>query len=111
MKKIYNNKTKRVLIFGSAMLLPGTNVVEEIDEKKFPLAKTLLDEGDLAIVKDTASAVRSANTQDVVDEIVGLSNGDKKTKEAGDKRKQQLDNIDAEAKALEEKRKKEEKED
>jgi hypothetical protein len=39
----------------------------------------------------------------MVDEIIDLSKGDKKTKEAGEKRKQQLDKIDAEAKELEKK--------
>lgn len=107
MKKIYNNRTKRVMVFGKAMLLPGTNVVEEIAEKEYPLVKKLIDEGDLAIVEDTASAVKNANTQSMVDEIIDLSNGDKKTKEAGEKRKQQLDKIDAEAKELEKKQKEE----
>lgn len=107
MKKIYNNKTKRVMVFGKAMLLPGTNVVEEIDEKTFPLAKKLIDEGDLAIVEDTASAVKNANTQKMVDEIVDLSKGDKKTKDAGEKRKQQLDKIDQEAAELKKKQEEE----
>lgn len=107
MKKIYNNRTKRVMVFGKAMLLPGTNVVEEIAEKEYPLVKKLIDEGDLAIVEDTASAVKNANTQSMVDEIIDLSKGDKKTKENGEKRKQQLDKIDAEAKELEKKQKEE----
>ncbi|SHL42203.1 hypothetical protein SAMN05720470_10840 [Fibrobacter sp. UWOV1] len=107
MKKIYNNRTKRVMVFGKAMLLPGTNVAEEIAEKEYPLVKKLIDEGDLVIVEDTASAVKNANTQSMVDEIVDLSKGDKKTKEAGEKRKQQLDKIDAEAKELEKKQKEE----
>ena len=107
MKKIYNNRTKRVMVFGKAMLLPGTNVAEEIAEKEYPLVKKLIDDGDLVIVEDTASAVKNANTQSMVDEIVELSKGDKKTKEAGEKRKQQLDKIDAEVKELEKKQKEE----
>ncbi len=107
MKKIYNNRTKRVIVFGKAMLLPGTNVVEEIAEKEYPLVKKLIDEGDLAIVEDTASAVKNANTQKMVDDIVDLSKGDKKTKDAGEKRKQQLDKIDEEAAELKKKQQEE----
>lgn len=107
MKKIYNNKTKHVMFFGQAMLLPGTNVAEEIAEKVYPLVKKLIDEGDLAIVEDTASAVKNANTQKMVDDIVDLSNGDKKTKNAGEKRKQQLDKIDEEAAELKKKQQEE----
>ena len=98
MKKIYNNRLKRALVFGNKMLLPGTNVVEEIDVKKFPQIGVLIDNGDVAIEEDTEKAVKAANTQKAVDAIVAESNGDKKTKAAAEKRKQQLDKIDEDAK-------------
>lgn len=111
MKKIYNNRSKRALVFGNTMLLPGTNTAEEIDEKKFPLIKSLIDEGEVEVEEDTAKAVKSANTQKAVDDIVALSNGDKKTKEAASKRKQQLDKIDEDAKKAEKAAAKEEEDD
>lgn len=99
MKKIYNNRTKRAYVFGSTMLLPGSNTAEEIDEKKFPQIAALIDDGDIVVEEDTAKAVKDANTQKAVDDILALSNGDEKTKEAASKRKKQLDKIDADAKA------------
>ena len=97
MKKIYTNETKRVLVFGDTILLPGANVAEPIDEKKFPIVTALIEEGDITISEDPASAVRKANTQKVVDDIMKMDKGNEKTIAAGRKRKQQLDLIDEEA--------------
>lgn len=111
MKKIYNNRMKRAVIFGSTMLLPGTNTAEEIDAKKFPHIAAYIDNGDIVVEENTEKAVKDANTQKVVDDIVAMSNGDKKTKVAADKRKQQLDKIDADAKEAIKKKEKAEGED
>ena len=106
MKKIYVNRTKRAIVFGDTMLLPGSNVAEEIDEKKFPMVKHLLDEGEIVIETDSERAIRDANTQKVTDEIMKLDKENEKTQSAGKKRKQQLDKIDEEAKAAAESSKK-----
>ena len=94
MKKIYINRTKRALVFGNVMLLPGSNVKEAIDEKKNPLLKAMIDEGDVEITEDAAMAVRQANTQKTVDEILALAPKDEKAKKAGSKRKDDLDELD-----------------
>lgn len=98
MKKIYINKTKRCLVFGKTLLIPGSQAVDAIDEKKFPTFQTLVDNGDLVVSDDPASAVKSANTQQAVNGIKELGNGDKKVDEAADNRTKQLNKIDEEAK-------------
>lgn len=110
MKKIYVNNTKRAYFFGETRLLPGSNVVEEIDKKKFPSLQHHIDEDEIEIEEDTASAVKQANTKDSVNDIVGMSKGDKKTVENGKKRMKQLDKIEEEVKAAAEAKKAEEKE-
>ena len=110
MKKMYVNNTKRAYFFGETRLLPGSNVVEEIDKKKYPSIQRLIDDDVIEIEEDSASAVKQANTKDAVNEIVGLSKGDKKTVENGKKRMKQLDKIDDEVKAAAEAKKAEEKE-
>lgn len=98
MKKIYNNRMKHAVVFGSTMLLPGSNVAEEIDAKKYPQIEKLIDDGNIVVEEDTARAVKDANTQKAVDDIVNQSGGDEKTKTAADKRKKQLDKMDEDAK-------------
>lgn len=98
MKKIYNNRMKHAVVFGDTMLLPGANVAEEIDAKKFPQIEVLIDGGDIVVEDDPAKAVKDANTQKAVDDIVNQSGGDEKTKNAADKRKKQLDKMDDDAK-------------
>lgn len=108
MKKIYINHTKRAIVFGKAMLLPGSNVVEEIDEKAFPLLGTLIENDEIELTEDTAAAAKKANTQEALNEIVKAGKGDGKTVENAKKRRQQLDKLDEEAKSASESRKKEE---
>lgn len=107
MKKIYENNTKRVIVFGDDMLLPGPNVVGPIDEKKFPQIKALIEDGVITISEDPTSSVRKANTQKAVDEIMKLDKGNEKTQAAGKKRKEQLDLIDEEAAEAKKKKDKE----
>lgn len=110
MKKIYVNNTKRAIVFGKTMLLPGSNVAEEIDEKSFPTITSLIADGDIEISNDPEKAVNSANTQQVVEEIANMAPEDKKVKAAANKRKTVLDDIDTQAKdALAKKAKEDEK--
>ena len=111
MKKIYNNRTKRALVFGDTMLLPGTNVAEEIDTDKFPGLKHYVEEDDVVVSEDPASAMKDANTEGVVDELEKLGKGDAKVSGAAEKRREQLGKMKAEAKAATEAAKKAEKED
>ena len=99
MKKIYNNRTKRALVFGGTQLLPGTNVAEEIDVKKFPGLQHYLDEDEIVESEDPASAMKDANTEGTVDELEKLGKGDGKVASAAEKRRAQLDKMKAEAKA------------
>lgn len=99
MKKIYINHTKRAIVFGKTMLLPGSNVAEEIDKEAYPLLEKLIDNDEIEITEDTAAAAKKANTQGTLNEIVKAGKGDGKTLEAAKKRRQQLDKIDEEAKA------------
>ena len=111
MKKIYNNRTKRALVFGDTMLLPGTNVAEEIDTDKFPGLKHYVDEDEVVVSDDPASAMKDANTEGVVNELEKLGNGDAKVSGAAEKRRTQLGKMKAEAKAATEAAKKAEEED
>lgn len=99
MKKIYNNRTKRALVFGDTMLLPGTNVAEEIDTDKFPGLKHYVEEDEVVVSDDPASAMKDANTEGVVDELEKLGEGDAKVSGAAKKRREQLGKMKAEAKA------------
>lgn len=99
MKKIYNNRTKRALVFGDTMLLPGTNVAEEIDTEKFPGLKHYVEEDDVVVSDDPASAMKDANTEGAVNELEKLGNGDGKVASAAEKRRAQLGKMKAEAKA------------
>ena len=99
MKKIYINSTSHAIVFGGTMLLPGSNVCEEIDTKLFPMAAGLERSGDIEETKDTARAARLANTQKAADAVAELGKGDAKTKDAVSRRKKQLDEIDEQAKA------------
>lgn len=100
MKKIYINNTKRTLFFGDTMLLTGSNLVDPIDEKKFPTIKALVENGDVEITDDALSGIRKANTQETVDKIEKASPKDEKVKAAAGKRKAMLDEMDEEAKEL-----------
>ena len=111
MKKIYNNRTKRALVFGDTMLLPGTNVAEEIDTEKFPGLKHYVEEDDVVVSDDPASAMKDANTEGVVNELEKLGKGDAKVSGAAEKRRAQLGKMKAEAKAATEAAKKAEEED
>jgi hypothetical protein len=97
MKKIYINHTKRAFVFGTTMLLPGSNVADEIDEKKFPALANLIENDEIEITEDTAAAAKKANTQEVLNEIVKAGRNDGKTIGNARKRRQQLDKIDEEA--------------
>lgn len=108
MKKIYINHTKRPVVFGKTLLLPGSNVADEIDAKKYPLLETLIENDEIEITEDTAAAAKKANTQEALNEIVKVGKGDSKTVENAKKRRQQLDKLDEEAKAASESGKKEE---
>ena len=96
MKKIYNNRTKRALVFGETMLLPGTNVAEEIDTDKFHGLKYYIEEGDVVVSDDPASAMKDANTEGVVDELEKLGKGDAKVSGAAEKRRAPLGEMKAE---------------
>ena len=98
MKKIYNNRTKRALVFGETMLLPGTNVAEEIDTDKFHGLKYYIEEGDVVVSDDPASAMKDANTEGVVDELEKLGKGDAKVSGAAEKRRS-IAQVEAYAKA------------
>lgn len=111
MKKIYNNRTKRALVFGDTMLLPGTNVAEEIDTDKFPGLKHYVEEDDVVVSDDPASAMKDANTEGVVDDLEKLGKGDAKVYGAAKKRREQLGKMKTEAKAASEAAKKAEEED
>lgn len=110
MKKIYINRTKRALAFGDTMLLPGSNVTEEIDVKKFPGLQHYLDEDEIVESEDPASAMKDANTERAVDDLESLGNGDGKVGKAAGKRREQLGKIKEEAKAAAESAKKAEEE-
>lgn len=110
MKKIYNNRTKRALVFGDTMLLPGTNVAEEIDTKKFPGLQHYIDEDEVVVSEDPASAMKDANTEGTVDELEKLGKGDGKVASAAEKRRAQLGKMKADAKAATEAAKKAEEE-
>lgn len=99
MKKIYINNTKRAVFFGSTMLLPGSNAVEEIDKDKFPTLAKMIDADEIEESDDPARAVKMANTQSAVEAIAGMANGDGKTQENARKRSQQLNKIKEEAEA------------
>lgn len=99
MQKIYINHTRGALVFGRTMLLPGSNVAEEIDQAKYKALASLIEAGKVEITDDTAKAATEANTQKAVEAVVELSEGDTKTKAAAKKRKKTLDDIDAEAAA------------
>ena len=99
MKKIYNNRTKRALVFGDTMLLPGTNVAEEIDTDKFPGLKHYVDEDEVVVSEDPASAMKDANTEGVVNELEKLGNGDGKVASAAEKRRAQLGKMKSAAEA------------
>ena len=111
MKKIYNNRTKRALVFGDTMLLPGANVAEEIDTEKFPGLKHYVEEDEVVVSDNPASAMKDANTEGVVDELEKLGKGDAKVSGAAEKRRAQLGKMKAEAKAATEAAKKAEEED
>lgn len=108
MKKIYINKTRRCLVFGNTMLLPGSQTVETIDERKFPFVKTFIENDLIKITDDAVSAIKDANTQKAVDDIAKMAKGDKNVQNAANQRKKVLDKIDEEVK--EELNKKEESE-
>lgn len=99
MKKIYINRTKRFLAFGDVMLQPGANVAAEIDESKFPTLKALMDDGDVEISEDPTSAVKQANTQKAVDDILNTAPNNDGAKKAGSRRKKELDDLDELAKS------------
>lgn len=103
MKRIYINKTTHAIFFGKTMLLPGSNMVEEIDGKKFPGLGKLLEEEAIEETEDAVEAIKSANTQSVVEEIAQTASKDDRVKAAAAKRKKKLDEIDeAVKKAFEE---------
>lgn len=107
MKKIYINNMKRAVIFGKSVLLPGSNLVEEIDPKKFPSIETYIDNDDIEVSEDPASAVKKANTQQAVDDIAATEPENETLQKNAGKRKGALDKLDAEAKAAAAKKKKE----
>ena len=108
MKKIYINNTKRAVFFGETLLLPGSNVVDEIDKKYYPQLETMIDDDEIEETDDLAYAAKKANTQEIVDAIMKLGENDEKTNKAGRKRRQQLDKMEEEAKAAVEAAKKDE---
>lgn len=109
MKKIYINNTKRAVFFGGTMLLPGSNVVDEIDKKSYPQLETMIDDDEIEETDDLAYAAKKANTQEIVDAIMKIGKNDEKTNTAGRKRRQQLDKMEEEAKAAVEAAEKEKK--
>lgn len=111
MKKIYINNTKRAFVFGKTVLVPGTNVVDAIDKKAFPLLETLIDEDEIEVSENPASAMKKANTRETVKALEGIGKDDEKTKAAAKKRNQQLDKIDEEVAAAAKAKKESEKED
>lgn len=110
MKKIYINHTKRALVFGKTMLLPGSNVADEIKEAEFPTLAALVEDGDIEVSEDPANAVKSANTQKTVEDIAKMAPDDERVKKAATKRKTALDEIDKQAKESAEKKAKEDSE-
>lgn len=104
-KKIYINNTVRAYVFGSAMLLPGSNAVEEIDAAKYPQLASLMEEGEIEVTENAVKAVQKANTQKAVEEIEKAAPKDEAVKKAAKKRKGQLDEIDMAAKEAAEKAK------
>ena len=99
MKKIYINNTKRAIFFGDTVLLPGSNVSDEIDPKKFPAIEKYIDNDEIEVSEDPASAVKKANTQEAVNAIENMDPKNKKLKKNAGKRKADLDKLDEEAKA------------
>ena len=108
MKKIYINNMKRAVIFGESVLLPGSNLVEEIDPKKFPSIEKYIDNDDIEVSEDPASAVKKANTQKAVDDIASTEPENETLQKNAGKRKGALDKLDAEAKAAAAKKNKKE---
>lgn len=96
MKRIYINRSKRAIAFGDRLLLPGSNVCEEIDPKQYPSVSVLVETTD-----DAALAAGMANTQRAAEEIAALDKGDAKVKEAATRRRRQLDELDAKSKGAE----------
>lgn len=99
MKKIYINRTKHAICFGSTMLLPGSNVAEEIDEKKFPSIKVHIEADNIEVSEDPASAVRDANTQQAVNDLANMDPKNEALQKNAGKRKGVLDKLDEQAKA------------
>lgn len=99
MKKIYINNMKHAVAFGETTLLPGSNLAEEIDEKKYPSIKKYLDNDDIEVSEDPASAVKKANTQQAVDDIAATDPENATLQKAAGKRRGTLDKLDEEAKA------------
>ncbi|SHL05069.1 hypothetical protein [Fibrobacter sp. UWH4] len=110
-KKIYINGTKRCIMFGKTMLLPGSNVVDEIDGNAYPQFRAYIENGDIEESDNAVKAVQKANTQSIVDEIAKTAPKDENVKKAAGNRKKQLDAIDAEAKAKKAEMEKKEQED
>lgn len=98
MKKIYINNTKHAIFFGDTMLLPGSNVAEEIDAEKYPGLESRIEEGEIDESDDPASAMKNANTEGAVDDLENLGKGDGKVGKAAEKRRGQLGKMKAEAK-------------
>ena len=80
MKKIYINNTKRAIVFGKTVLVPGTNVVDAIDKKAFPLLETLIDEDEIEVSENPASAMKKANTRETVKALEGIAKDDSSTR-------------------------------
>lgn len=99
MKKIYINNMKHAVAFGETTLLPGSNLAEEIDEKKFPSINKYLDNDYIEVSEDPASAVKKANTQQAVDDIAATEPENATLQKAAGKRRGTLDKLDEEAKA------------
>lgn len=99
MKKIYINNMKHAVAFGETTLLPGSNLAEEIDEKKYPSIKKYIENDDIEVSEDPASAVKKANTQQAVDDIAATEPENATLQNAAGKRRGTLDKLDEEAKA------------
>lgn len=114
---IITNNTKRRIYVGGVQLLPGSNVVKDgtFDLSAYPIFEEMVEIGDIEIdekvTADVAKkAIRKANTQKIVDEISSAAGSAKGVSEAADKRKSELDKIDAEvAEALKKAKEKESK--
>lgn len=103
------NKTLHVINHDDNQLMPGSNVVKSGFDKKHPIIKALIEDGQLEIIDEVKNesqaieAIKNANGSDILENVmdeVGDKVGEKeKVKKAATKRQNELDDFDAQVDA------------